>query len=96
MPGIKISQAKSTGESVGGATGEAAAGEGEVGDSEAAGAPGEAVGEEDAMGDQQRQHVRCFSTVVRRQYLHKSSTAQELSTGAVHKRQQTEVVGETT
>jgi hypothetical protein len=59
MPGIKILQAKSTGESVGGTTGEAAAGEGEVGDSEAAGAPGETVGE-GAMGDQQRQHVRCF------------------------------------
>jgi hypothetical protein len=61
MGSIKSSHTKSTGE----ATGEAAAGEGEVGASEAtAGAPGKAV-REGTMGDQQKQHVRCFSTVVR-------------------------------
>ena len=96
MPGIKISQAKSTGESVGGATGEAAAREGEVRDSEVSAAALGKVAGKGTMDDQQKQHVGCFSTVVRRQYLHKSCTAQELSMGALHKRQQTEVVGETT
>ena len=89
---IKSSHTKSTGE----ATGEAAAEEGEVGASEAAaGAPGKAV-REGTMGDQQKQHVRCFSTIVSRQYLHKPSAAQELSTAAVHNLQQAEVVDETT
>ena len=89
MPGIKISHTKSTGAGT-------AAGEGEVCDSEAAdGAPGKAVGE-GVMGDQQKQHEHCFSTVVRRQYLHKPSPAQELSTAAVHNLQQAEVVDETT
>ena len=89
MPSIKSLDTKSTGAG-------AAAGEGEVGDSEAAaGAPGKAVGE-GAMGDQQKQHVHCFSTVVRRQYLHKPCPAQELSMAAVHNLQRAEVVDETT
>jgi hypothetical protein len=61
----------------------------------AAAGEGEAVGE-GAMGDQQKQHVHCFSTVVRRQYLHKPCPAQELSMAAVHNLQRAEVVDETT
>ena len=65
------------------------------GTDEAVGAPDKAV-DEGIMGDQQKQHVHCFSTVVRRQYLHKPCPAQELSMAAVHNLQRAEVVDETT
>ena len=92
MFSIKSSHKKSTGAG----TGEATAGEGEVGASEAAAGAPDTVVRKGTMGDQQKQHVRCFSTVVSRQYLHKPSTAQELSTAGVHNLQQAEVVDEMT